>query len=329
MNRSLLLAAVAALLLPLAVRSDLVLTVLVFSFLLGMLAVSFNLIFGFTGQLSLFHAAAFGIGAYATHIFTSRAGISWWAGLLLAAALVAAISAVVGVICFRFRLREFYFAVVTLAFSEIARLVVLNWTSVTNGSLGIVLADKPTLALAGFSLKLDGTVRWYYASLAALVATLVVCARVLGSWMGRCFAAIRLNDELGQALGIAVFRYKLVAFVLGSTLGAAAGGLYGAYLGFLEPAYLGVEQSLAIVAAVLLGGRRTVTAPVVGALVLTALPHVIHLSAEVRAMVYGSILILAILLLPEGISGSVGALLEKRRRGGPVGALLEKRHHAA
>lgn len=312
MNRFLLIAGAAALLLPLAVRSDLVLTVLIFSFLLGMLAVSFNLVFGFTGQLSLFHAAAFGIGAYATHIFSVWAG-SWWAGLILAAALVAAISTVVGIICFRFRLREFYFAIVTLAFAEIARLVVLNWISVTNGSMGIVLVDKPLLALSGLSLRLDGTLSWYYASLIALAATLAICARVLGSWMGRCFAAIRLNDELGEALGIGVFRYKLMAFVLGSTLGAVAGGLYGAYIGFLEPAYLGVEHSLAIIAAVLLGGRRTVAAPVVGALVLTALPHVIHLGAELRIMTYGWILILTILLLPQGISGSLGAFLERRR----------------
>lgn len=313
MNRALQIVALAAVLLPLAVRSDLVLTVCVFGFLFGMLAVSFNVVFGFTGQLSLFHAASFGIGAYATHIFATRAGISWWAGLALAAALVMAISSVVGVICFRFRLREFYFAVVTLAFAELARLVILNWTSVTNGSLGIVLVDKPTLALPGLSLKLDGTIAWYYASLAALGVTLFVCARVLGSWMGRCFAAIRLNDELGESLGIAVFRYKLVAFVLGSTLAALAGGLYGANLGFLEPAYLGVEQSLAIIAAVLLGGRRSVVAPVVGALVLTVLPHVIHLGAELRAMAYGWILVLTILILPDGIFGTVGALLEKRR----------------
>lgn len=312
MNRFLLIAGAVALLLPLVVRSDLVLTVLIFSFLLGMLAVSFNLVFGFTGQLSLFHAAAFGIGAYATHIFSVWAG-SWWAGLFLAAALVAAISTVVGIICFRFRLREFYFAIVTLAFAEIARLVVLNWTSVTNGSMGIVLGDKPLLALLGLSLRLDGTLSWYYASLIALAATLAICARVLGSWMGRCFAAIRLNDELGEALGIGVFHYKLMAFVLGSTLGALAGGLYGAYIGFLEPAYLGIEHSLAIIAAVLLGGRRTVAAPVVGALVLTALPHVIHLGAELRIMTYGWILILTILLLPQGISGSLGAFLERRR----------------
>ncbi|MBV8030707.1 MAG: branched-chain amino acid ABC transporter permease, partial [Betaproteobacteria bacterium] len=122
------------LLLPLGVKSDVVLTILVFAYLQGMLAVSFNLIFGFTGQLSMFHAAAFGIGAYATHLSMKHFALSYWGGVVFAALLVAAISVVVGTICFRFRLKEFYFAVVTLAFSEMARLTVLNWNDVTNGS---------------------------------------------------------------------------------------------------------------------------------------------------------------------------------------------------
>src|SRR5205807_9926182 len=189
--------ATALCVLPLVFNSDVALTILVFSYLQGMLAVSFNLIFGFTGQLSMFHAAAFGIAAYATHLFMQHLGVAYWSATVLAAALVAAISVVVGAICFRFRLREFYFAVVTLAFSEMARLTVLNWNSMTNGSLGINLQERP----------IDGTLAWYYVALGALAITLVVCWRLVHSWMGRAFVAIRLNDELGDTLGINVFRY--------------------------------------------------------------------------------------------------------------------------
>lgn len=308
-----LLAASALLLaFPLVVRSDVVLTVFVFSFLLGMLAVSFNVVFGFTGQLSFFHAAAFGISAYATHIVTQRWGVSFWAGMVIAATLVTLLSIGVGVICFRFRLREFYFAVVTLAFSEMARLVILNWSSLTNGTLGIVVQEKPQLSFGAHVLRFDTTISWYYLTLATLGITLLVCSRVLRSWMGRCFAAIRLNDELGEAIGIDVFRYKLAAFAVGSAFAAFTGSLYGYYLGFIEPTFLSVEQSLAIVAAVLLGGRRAVAAPVVGAFVLTALPHLIHLGAEVRGMTYGAILILTILLMPQGIFGAFTALASRR-----------------
>ncbi|MEI6722680.1 MAG: branched-chain amino acid ABC transporter permease, partial [Betaproteobacteria bacterium] len=290
------------------------LTILVFSFLLGMLAVSFNLIFGYTGQLSMFHAAAFGISAYATHLAMVHLAVSFWIGMLVAAALVLVLSVIVGAICFRFRLKEFYFAVVTLAFSEMARLLVLNWNSVTNGTLGIILQDKPTIWMPGVGLvKLEGTLMWYYVSLAALVLTVIVCWRLVNSWMGRSFSAIRLNDELGDTLGINVFRYKLAAFAVGNIIAAIAGGLYSFYLGSIEPGFLSIDQSLAIVAMVLLGGRGAVAAPIIGALVLTALPHMIHLGAEMRSIVYGAILILTILLMPQGIYGTVAALAGRRR----------------
>ena len=309
-----LVVAAAFALLPVLIKSDFILTILVFSFLLGMLAVSFNLIFGFTGQLSMFHAAAFGIAAYATHLAMVHLGVSFWTGMLLAATLVAVLSLIVGIICFRFRLKEFYFAVVTLAFSEMARLVVLNWNSVTNGTLGIILQDKPSLWLPGQGVvKVDSTLMWYFISLAALVLTVLVCLRVIGSWMGRSFAAIRLNDELGDTLGINVFRYKLAAFAAGNLIAAFTGSLYAFFLGSIEPGFLSIEQSLAIVAMVLLGGRGAVAAPVIGALVLTSLPHLIHFGAEVRSIVYGSILILTILLMPQGIYGTLSNLGRRRR----------------
>ncbi len=294
------------LLLPLVLHNDVALTVLVFSFVLGILAVSFNLIFGFTGQLSMFHAAAFGIAAYATPLAMKHLGVSFWTGALIATAVVSAISLVVGTICFRFRLKEFYFAIVTLAFSEIARLVIVNWSSFTNGTLGINLIEKPMLWWPGKGLvPVQGTTMWYYLTLLALIGTVFVCARVVNSWMGRCFAAIRLNDELADTLGINVFRYKLTSFIVGNVGAAVAGSLYAFYLSYVEPGYLSIEQSLAIIAMALLGGRQTVAGPIVGAFVLTALPHVIDLSAELRVMVYGLILIMTILLMPRGIMGLV------------------------
>ncbi len=295
---------------PLVLHNDVALTILVFTFILGILAVSFNLIFGYTGQLSMFHAAAFGIAAYATHLSMAHLGVSFWIGTVIAVLIVTAISLVVGAICFRFRLKEFYFAIVTLAFSEIARLVILNWSSFTNGTLGINLTEKPTLWLPGSGLiPVEGTRMWYYLTLVALIATVFVCTRVVHSWMGRCFAAIRLNDELADTLGINVFRYKLISFLIGNAGAAVAGALYAFYLGYIEPNYLSIEQSLAIIAMALLGGRQPVAGPILGAFVLTALPHVIEFSAELRILIYGLILILTILLLPSGIMG----ILTRRR----------------
>jgi len=292
--------------LPVVLHNEVVLTILVFTFILGILAVTFNLIFGYTGQLSMFHAAAFGIAAYATVLSMDHLGVSFWIGTLIAVLIVTAVSLVVGTICFRFRLKEFYFAIVTLAFSEIARLVILNWSSFTNGSLGINLTAKPMLWLPnGSVVPVQGTRMWYYLTLLALIATVLICTRVVHSWMGRCFAAIRLNDELADTLGIDVFRYKLVSFLVGNAGAAVAGSLYAFYLSYVEPNYLSIEQSLAIIAMALLGGRRPVAGPILGAFLLTALPHVIQFSAELRVLVYGLILILTILVLPRGIMGLV------------------------
>jgi branched-chain amino acid transport system permease protein len=302
-------AAVAVL--PLLLHSNFILTIFIFSFILGMTAVSFNLVFGFTGQLSMFHAAAFGLGAYITYLAVSLWHVSFWIALLPSTAFTMAISLVVGAICFKFKLKAFYFAVVTLAFSELARLVVLNWNSVTNGTLGLMVLDKPVLWLPGAgSVKIDGTTAWYYFSLAGLLLTVAVCAIVLRSWIGRCFAAIRLNEDLAQTLGIDIFRYKLLSFMIANVLAALAGSFYAFYIGYIEPGYLSIAQSLDIIAMVLVGGRSSIIGPIVGAFVLTGLPHVIELSAEVRVILYGLILILTILLMPNGI---VGTLMGRRR----------------
>jgi branched-chain amino acid transport system permease protein len=290
---------------PLVLQNEVALTILVFTFILGILAVSFNLIFGYTGQLSMFHAAAFGIAAYATELAMVHLGVSFWIGMAIAVLVVVALSLVVGTICFRFKLKEFYFAIVTLAFSEMARLIILNWSSVTNGSLGINLTEKPSLWLPGGTVPVEGTRMWYYLTLVALILTVLVCTRVVHSWMGRCFAAIRLNDELADTLGINVFLYKLVSFLVGNAGAAVAGSLYAFYLSYIEPSYLSIDQSLAIVAMALLGGRGTVAGPVLGAFILTALPHVIEVSAELRVLLYGLILILTILVVPRGIAGLV------------------------
>jgi branched-chain amino acid transport system permease protein len=289
-----LLCLVPLYLLPLLVKSDVVLTILIFTFVLSILAVGFNIVFGGAGQLTMFHAAAFGIGSYVTFLSMLRFGISFW-------------------ICFKFRLKEFYFAVVTLAFAELCRLVALNWTSVTNGTLGMLVLEKPTVWLPGSGVvKIEQTGPWYFLTLVSLTGVLIFAVLLMRSWIGRNFSAIRLNEDLAQTLGIDTFRYKLLAFTISNVIAALAGALYGFYTGYIEPAYLAVTQSLDAIAMVLLGGVSTILGPVVGALVLTSLPHLIELPAEMRVAVYGMILILVILLMPRGIVGLFAGLLKGR-----------------
>lgn len=294
-----------ALVAPLAVHSDSVLAIAIYGFMAAALAVSFNLIFGFTGQLSMFHAASFGVSAYIVTILVTTYGWNFWVAIIPALIVVSLLSLIVGTICFRFKLKEFYFAVVTMGFSEVLRLITLNWNSVTNGSLGITVMAKPTIWTPSGSFAVSSGVAWYYLTLVLLVFIYFICQRVLSSWIGRCLAAIRLNDQLGETLGIDVFKYKLLSFTVGSALAGLVGAFYGFYSGFVEPHYLSITLGLDIVAMVLLGGVNSLIGPVIGALVLTALPHVIELGAELRIALYGSILIFVILVMPKGIVGLI------------------------
>jgi len=299
--------------LPLVVRSDFLLTIFISTFIYGILGVTFDLIFGFTGQLSMFHPAVFGVSAYMTHLLAVRFALSFWVATLPSAAAAIVLALIVGSICFKFRLKTFYFAVVTLAFAEMIRLVVMNWNSVTNGTLGLVVSGKPTIYWPGSGVvPIKGPIAWYYLTLVCLSLTVLICARCLRSWMGRCFGAIRLNEDLARTLGINVFRYKLLSFSIGSALASFAGGLYGYYTGYIDPGYLSINQSMEVLAMVLLGGQGTLIGPIVGSLVLTGLPHAIDLRAEVRAMLYGAILIFTILVMPRGIVGTLFALRAKR-----------------
>jgi branched-chain amino acid transport system permease protein len=291
-------------LIPAFSQNEVVLTILIFTFILSILAIGFNIVFGYAGQLTMFHGAAFGIGAYGTYLILNKFGLSFWLALLPTFVVILLISLLVGWVCFKFRLREFYFAVVTLAFSELARLVVLNWNSVTNGTLGLLVLDKPTIWLPGAGvMKIEGTRAWYLLALTSLLLVAAFSRVLVRSWIGRNFAAIRLNEELAQTLGINTFRYKLLAFTMSNILAGFAGALFGFYTNYIEPSQLSITQSLDAIAMVLLGGMGSILGPVVGAFLLTGLPHVIELSAELRAAAYGAILILVILVMPRGVVG--------------------------
>jgi branched-chain amino acid transport system permease protein len=291
-------------LVPVVSHNEVLLTILIFTYILGILAIGFNVVFGYAGQLTMFHGAAFGIGGYATYLIMIKLGIPFWLAMVPMFGLILILSLLVGWICFKFRLREFYFAVVTLAFSELVRLVVLNWNSVTNGTLGLLVLEKPTVWIPGTGVtKIDGTQAWYVLTLTSLCAVAVLSELLVRSWVGRNFAAIRLNEDLAQTLGINTFRYKLLAFTASNLFAAFAGALFGFYTNYIEPAQLSITQSLDAIAMVLLGGIGSILGPVVGAFLLTGLPHVIEFSAELRAAAYGAILILAILVMPRGIVG--------------------------
>lgn len=292
-----LIALIGFLLLPVLGQNDVVLTLMIFGFLASGLAASYNIIFGLAGQLSLFHAAAFGVGAYTTGILMTKFDWSFLGSIAVGIVLIAIICSLVGLVVFRFKLKAFYFAIVTMAFSEMIRIVISNAHDLTGGAQGLVVVSEPML----FGFGLSDQLAWYYASFILMVVILLIADHLRRSWIGGCWSAIRVNDDLGQTLGVDVFKYKMLAFVISGVLAAVVGSFYGMYAGFIEPQYLSISQSLDIIAMVLIGGLGSIYGAVIGAFVIIGLPHVISLTAEVRLILYGGILIFVILVTPNGI----------------------------
>jgi branched-chain amino acid transport system permease protein len=299
--------AVAAVALPLALPGAYHRHVLVLAGLFVLMALGFDLVLGYLGELSLGHAAFFGIGAYTTALLVRHFAVPFPVDLLLAGLSTGLFGLLIGAPSLR--LKGPYFAIVTFGFSEILRLIVLNWTSVTRGPMG--LPDVPHPQIGAF--RIDTELRYYYLVLVLIGLAVLVTRRLLDSTVGHAFLAIRENEELAAATGIATFRYKLIAFVIGMVFTGAAGSVYARYVHFVDPTALSFYYTVTVVSMVIVGGQGSIVGTVLGALVFTLLPEYLRVAERWRLVIFGAFLMVAIVFLPEGFRG-----LWRRARGGRV-----------
>jgi len=289
--------ALAALVLPLLLRGAYHRHVLVLAGLFVLMALGFDLVLGYLGELLLGHAAFFGIGAYTTALLTRIFDVPFPVDLVLAAIGTGVFGFLIGAPSLR--LKGPYFAIVTFGFAEILRLIVLNWTSVTRGPMG--LPDIPHAHLGSFVIATE--LGYYYVVLALIGLAIVVTRRLLDSTVGHAFLAIRENDELAAAVGIATFRMKLVAFVIGTMMTGAAGSVYARYVHFVDPTALSFYYTVTVVSMVIVGGQGSVAGTVLGALVFTLVPEYLRVAERARLVIFGALLMVAIVFLPEGLRG--------------------------
>jgi branched-chain amino acid transport system permease protein len=294
---------------PLAVMAVLALTapfwlpnpyhlhVLIMAGIFAVLALSLNLLLGYTGQLSLGHAAFFGIGAYASALTTLRLGRSAWEGMALAAVLAGVAGWAIGRLALK--LRGAYFVLVTISFAGVISLVSVNWMELTNGPLGLPGIPAPELGPWSFRTKRA----YYYLVLAAVALSYLVCRRLVDSRIGRAFLALRENEALAESVGIDVTRYLVLAAVVSAAMAGLAGGLYAHYTRFVSPEVFLFTYTVTMVIMVVAGGKGTLTGPVVGALLFTALPEALReaTSWQWQMLAYGLILVLLVFFLPRGI----------------------------
>jgi branched-chain amino acid transport system permease protein len=287
----------AALALPWLVAGKYHLHLLVMAGLFVLMALGLDLVLGYLGELSLGHAAFFGVGAYTTAILTRSFGAPFPVDLVLACAVSGAFGFLIGYPSLR--LTGPYFAIVTFGFAEIVRLIALNWISVTRGPMG--LPDVPPVSVFGLVFT---TERHYYYLVLVLVALAILVTRLLlDSTLGQAFLAIRENEELATAVGVHAFRYKLIGFGIGMAFTGGAGAVYARFVHFVDPTALGFFYTYTVVAMVIVGGQGSIRGTLIGALLFTFLPEYLRVAETYRLPIFGLMIILAIVFMPEGING--------------------------
>jgi branched-chain amino acid transport system permease protein len=336
----------ALLLFPQLVKDPYWLHLMILLFLSIIMGESWNVIGGYAGQYSVGHAAYFGVGAYATMMLMQYRHVAPWWGVWAAVALAVLVAMVIGSITFR--LRGPYFVLASIAVAEIMRLIALNWKDFTNGAEGILSSEIPPLTVGG-KVVTDflSKVPFYYAGLGLAVAVILVNVLVQHSKLGYYFQAIREDQDAAHSLGIHLAIYKNVALAISAVFTAWAGSFYALYIGFIDPpTVLGIDLSVQIVLICIIGGIGTILGPVVGSLVLVPLSEALRSNliaeglfkagivsegsklgqflkenlAHAHVLIYGILVVVVILFMPDGVLGFANKLLTRRSRTAPAAA---------
>jgi branched-chain amino acid transport system permease protein len=298
----------AALVLAPLVASDYLLTVLIVILYFAYLGQAWNIMMGFAGQLSLGHALYVGLGAYAAAALYVHYGIGPWIGLSVGVLIAAVAGAFIGYLAFRFRVGGVYFAILTIAFAEFARVGFdhLNWT----GSTGGLFLPVKQYAHNDLWHMRGHPVMFYYILLAATALAFIGCRALLQSRIGYFWLAIREDEEAARSVGIDTFRYKMIAVVISAGMTAFAGVVYAFYYNNLFPEQVfHISRSIEIILGPIVGGVGTLFGPILGAFVLTGLAETLTAALNAvgvdipgaKQVFYGICLLMVIVALPEGI----------------------------
>jgi len=282
--------------------------------ILGIFAMSLDLLIGFTGLVSFGHAAFFGLAGYLLGILTPDSGpVSIWFVLPLILLGTAVAAAVIG--WFSVRTSGIYFIMITLAFAQMMYYY-FNENTDLGGSDGLFIFYKPTVEIGGWTLlDLDNHIVYYYFVLASLVIAYLLLRRLLDAPFGQIIQSIRANEDRTRALGFATGRYKLVSFIIAGTLAGYAGFLEAVHTGIVSPAHLGWHESGAAMMTVILGGMGTLHGPVLGAFALGYLHDWLQDVTEHAQLYMGLFVIAVVLFLPHGIAGLIEQVSNRLGRG--------------
>lgn len=270
----------------------------------SILAMSLNLVVGYTGLLSITQAAFYGIGAYATAILLTTFGMNFFLSIIIGMIITAIISFAIGYVLSKFD--GDYFALGSFGFNIIVFSIFLNWQSLTRGPLGIPGITKPVLFGFDFS---DNSI---YLILVVIFAglTFLLSEFITSSSFGRVLKAIREDERAIQVFGYNTLFFKLTIFVIGAMMASVAGSLYASYITYVDPSSFNLSESIFVLAIIILGGLANNRGAVIGAVCLVVLPELLRfvgfpsdIAAQMRQVTYGLILVLLMLYRPQGLMG--------------------------
>ncbi|TXT51384.1 MAG: branched-chain amino acid transport system permease protein [Spirochaetes bacterium] len=291
-------AAAVLLLLPFAVPSQYILRIITMIGVYSVLALSLNLVTGYTGQVSLGHAAFYAIGAYTSAILSTKLGFNFFLSAPVGAVLAGMAGLLLGLPTLR--LSGSYLSITTMGFAEVVRMLALNWESLTNGPMGIQRIPRPILFGVALNLNNKGL---YYLMLAILVLTTYSIGAIVQSRYGRALTAIRDDELAATMMGVRTMRMKVFAFVVSAFFCGLAGAFYAHMINYIDPNSFTFDTSIVILSIVILGGMGTMTGPFLGALLLISFPELLRFMQEYRFVVYGVILVVMMRFRPQGFLG--------------------------
>jgi branched-chain amino acid transport system permease protein len=302
-------AAVAA---PYVIADAYLIRVLILAGLFVVLALSYDLVVGQAGALSLAHPAFYGIGAYAVAILVVNYGVGFFVAFLIAGAVSFLAAILIGIPSFR--LSGHSFAIGTLGMAWVLQLVANNWIELTNGPMCVIGVPPIELTVAGMTIgnaSLEGA---YYGVVLLAAATYFLLWAINTSRVGRALHAIRENEVLGEMQGVDSLFYKLLAFSISATIAGIAGGYYASYSSLVCPTELGLPYTITLLIIIYLGGVGSLRGVMIGAILFTVLPELLRVTQEARLVIYGALLLLVAIYMPDGVEGAVRGMEERVRR---------------
>jgi branched-chain amino acid transport system permease protein len=286
---------------PLVFRSAFMVNFGVLALFYAFIGQSWNIAGGFAGQLSFGHVVFLGAGAYASTILQMRFGFNPWWGLPASALAGAVVGWVIAFLSFRAGLKGSYFALITLAFAEVLR-IVANSVDITGGGLGMLIPAKASVA----NFQFPDRIGFYYLMLALTAGSIAIAVWLKYSRFGAQLAAIRENEDSARALGINAFREKVKVLMLSGTICGIGGCVFAQYFLYIDPSIVfGVDKSVEMLLVSMIGGAGTVYGPLIGAVLLAAVSDFTRAVANMQGLslvLYGALLIVIIAFLPNGLT---------------------------